>query len=321
MEELGTASSASPRDAMRSRIAAAGYLPCGQENWSEATRGYAFVAPAMVLFILFLAFPIGFSVWLSLRQWNGFTPLNQAAFIGLANFAALLDDGIFHTALRNTALFAAASTAVQMAVAFVLAFTLWFYKLRFSVFFRALFFFPTVISMVFVGLTWQQLLGVGGPVDALLGVIGAQHVAWLSNPDLVLWVIVWVSSWQWAGWTMVLFLAGMMSLDREFIEAAELDGAGSFTIAIEVVIPLLRHVIALALLLNVIGGFQVFDTIYVLTGGGPNHASEALGTYTYWLAFSAYGPGELGYASAVTVVMTLALFAFAYLRVRMSRLV
>jgi ABC-type sugar transport system permease subunit len=275
----------------------------------------------MMLFILFLAFPIGFAVWLSFRQWNGFTPLNQAPFVGFGNFAALLEDGVFHKALRNTVLFAATSTAVQMAIAFVLAFTLWYYTLRFSVFFRALFFFPTVISMVFVGLTWQQLLGVGGPVDALLGVLGVQHVAWLSNPDLVLWVIVWVSSWQWAGWTMVLFLAGMMSLDRELIEAAHLDGAGSFTIAVEVVAPLLHHVIALALLLNVIGGFQVFDTIYVLTGGGPNHASESLGTYTYWLAFSAYGPGELGYASAATVLMTLALFVFAYFRVRMSRLV
>ena len=289
--------------------------------WTGAIVGYAFVAPAMAIFLLFLAFPIGFSVWLSFHQWNGFTPLGQAAFVGVANFVALVFDGIFRQALRNTVLFAVASTALQMAVAFLLAFTLWFYKLRFSTFFRALFFFPTVISMVFVGLTWQQLLSVDGPVDMLLRLFGTHHIAWLSNSDLVLWVIVWVSSWQWSGWTMMLFLAGMMSQDRELIEAAHLDGAGSFTIAVRIVIPLQRHVTALALLLNVIGGFQVFDTIYVLTGGGPNHASEALGTYSYWQAFSAYGPGELGYASAVTVVMTIVLFVFAYFRVRLSRLV
>ena len=86
-------------------------------------------------------------------------------------------------------------------------------------------------------------------------------------------------------------------------------------------IPIQRPVVALAVLLNVVGGFQVFDTIYVLTGGGPNHASEVLGTYTYWQAFSAYGPGQLGYASAISIVMVFVLFVFAYFRVRMSRLV
>jgi ABC-type sugar transport system permease subunit len=175
--------------------------------------------------------------------------------------------------------------------------------------------------MVFVGLTWQQLLAVGGPVDGLLAVFGASHVSWLSTPDLVLWVVVWVASWQWSGWTMVLFLAGMMGQPKEAIEAAQIDGAGTFAIATRVVIPMQRPVIALALLLNVVGGFQVFDTIYVLTGGGPNHASEVVGTYTYWQAFSAYGPGQLGYASAISVVMTVILFGFAYTRVRMSRLV
>lgn len=283
--------------------------------------GYVFVAPAMIVFLLFLAFPIGFATWLSLRQWNGFTPLSQTTFVGLANFAALTDDAIFVQALRNTALFAIASTGIQLVVSFILAFTLWFYRLRFSTFFRALFFFPTVISMVFVGLTWQQLLGIGGPVDMLLKLLGHRHIPWLSSPDLVLWVVVWVASWQWTGWTMVLFLAGMMGQDRELIEAAHLDGADSLAIATRIVIPMQRPVVALAVLLNIIGGFQVFDTIYVLTGGGPNHASESLGTYSYWQAFSAYGPGELGYASAISLVMTLGLFVFAYFRVRMSRLV
>jgi ABC-type sugar transport system permease subunit len=256
------------------------------------------------MFLFFLAFPVAFSVWLSFRQWNGFTPLDQAPFVGLANFAALGRDRVFQEAIVNTAMFAVCSTAVQIAVAFILAFTLWYYRLRFGAFLRALFFFPTVISMVFVGLTWQQLLTVGGPVDGLVRSFGSGRIAWLS-----------------AGWTMVLFLAGMMGQPRDLIEAAQIDGAGSFAIAAWIVIPIQRPVVALAVLLNVVGGFQVFDTIYVLTGGGPNHASEVLGTYTYWQAFSAYGPGQLGYASAISMVMVFVLFVFAYFRVRMSRLV
>jgi ABC-type sugar transport system permease subunit len=282
---------------------------------------YVFVGPAMAMFLLFLAFPVAFSVWLSFRQWNGFTPLDQTLFVGVANFAALGRDRIFQEAIVNTALFAVCSTAVQIAVAFILAFTLWYYRLRFATFLRALFFFPTIISMVFVGLTWQQLLTVGGPVDGLVRLFGSGRIAWLSDPDLVMWTIVWVASWQWAGWTMVLFLAGMMGQPRDLIEAAQIDGAGSFAIAAWIVIPIQRPVVALAVLLNVVGGFQVFDTIYVLTGGGPNHASEVLGTYTYWQAFSAYGPGQLGYASAISIVMVFVLFVFAYFRVRMSRLV
>jgi ABC-type sugar transport system permease subunit len=282
---------------------------------------YAYVAPAVTIFLLFIAFPVVFAAWLSFHQWNGLTPLGQAASVGFGNFKALWADPIFRDALWHTTLFAVASTVIQMAVAFILAFTLWFYRPRFTGFLRAFFFFPTIISMVFVGLTWQQLLGVGGPVDGLLHTLGASHVDWLSNAHGVMWVVVWVSSWQWSGWTMMLFLAGMVALPSELIDAARIDGAGDWAIARRVVLPLLGHVTGVALLLNIIGGFQVFDTIYVLTGGGPNHASEVLGTYTYWQAFSAFGPGQMGYASAMAIVMILVLFAFSYVRIRMTRLV
>jgi ABC-type sugar transport system permease subunit len=188
---------------------------------------------------------------------------------------------------------------------------------------RAVFFFPTVLSMVIVGLTWQQLLQLSGPINSALSAIAGHPVltAWLADTHLVLWVLIWVSNWQWSGWTMVLYLAGMSGIPQELLEAARLDGAGTGQLVRQVVFPLLRHVTALALLLNVVGGFQVFDTIYVMTAGGPNHASEVLSTYAYWNAFAAYGPGELGYAAAITVVMLMILFVFAVARVRMSELV
>jgi len=175
--------------------------------------------------------------------------------------------------------------------------------------------------MVMVGLTWRQMLNPGGPLDGLFNGLGLGNIDWLGQPNLVMWVVIWVSSWQWSGWTMVLMLAGMMGIPNELVEASKIDGAGSFGIARTIVLPLIGHVTGLALLLNVIGGFQVFDTIYVLTGGGPNHASEVLGTYSYWEAFGNYGPGELGYAAAMAVVMVIVLFAFSYTRIRMSRLV
>jgi ABC-type sugar transport system permease subunit len=270
---------------------------------------------------MFLAFPVGFAAWLSFHSWDGFLPLSKAPSVGLSNFRALGSDPVFHKALINTMLFTVVSTVVQMAIAFLLAFALWFYKLRFSKTLRALYFFPTVLSMVMVGLTWRQLLATGGPVDGLFHAMSFGQPSWLGSPNLVLWAVIWVSTWQWSGWTMVLYLAGMLGIPDEVVEAAKLDGASSFGVLRTIVIPMVRYVTGLALLLNVIGGFQVFDTIYVMTGGGPNHASEVLGTYSYWEAFSAYGPGQLGYAATIAIVMVIVLFVFSFARVRMSRLV
>ncbi len=290
-------------------------------HWRDRLVPHLYVGPALAVFAFFIAFPVGFAVWLSLHQWNGLTPLDEASYLGLENYRSLLSDDIFRKALTNTVLFATVSTLAQITVAFLLAFTLWFYKLRFANVFRAVYFFPTVLSMVMIGLTWRQLLNPGGPLDGLLGSLGLGHVDWLGRPDLVMWVVIWVATWQWSGWTMILLLAGMMAIPNELVEASRLDGAGSASIARTIVLPLIRHATGLALLLNVIGGFQVFDTIYVLTGGGPNHASEVLGTYSYWEAFGNYGPGQLGYAAAMAVVMVGVLFVFSYTRIRMSRLV
>ena len=282
---------------------------------------YLYVAPALIVFCLFLAFPVGFATWLAFHEWTGLTAISAAPWVGLSNFRGLWSDVLFRQALWHTVLFAVASTILQMGIAFLLAFTLWYYRLRFSGFLRAFFFFPTVISMVFVGLTWQQLLTFGGPIDGLFKALGVGHIDWLSNPNVVMWVVVWVSNVAVVRLDDGALPGGDDGPSSELVEAAKIDGAGDFAIARRVVFPLLRYVTALALLLNVIGGFQVFDTIYVLTGGGPNHASEVLGTYSYWEAFSGFGPGELGYASAMAVVMIIVLFVFAYVRIRMARLV
>jgi ABC-type sugar transport system permease subunit len=290
-------------------------------GFATSAAGWAFVAPALLLFAAFIAFPVGFALWLSLHSWDGFVPVTQARWVGIDNFRALIDDIVFRTAVRNTTLYAVLSTVVQVGVGFVLAFALWHLQPRLSGAMRALIFLPTVLSMVVVGAAWSHMLAYDGPVNGVLGTIGVSPVGWLSDPEIVKYVIVWVASWQWAGWTMVLLLAGMLGIPRELVEASAIDGASSFTVARRVVAPLMRPVLGLAVLLNVIGAFQVFDTVYVLTGGGPNHASEMLGTYSYWIAFSGSGPGDLGYAASLSVVMIAALFAFAIVRIRMSRLV
>jgi ABC-type sugar transport system permease subunit len=283
--------------------------------------GYAYIAPALTLFVLFVAFPVGFAAWLSFHSWDGLIPMGSAPNVGFDNFRELWHDPVFRQAFRNTALFAFATTVSQCTIAFILAFTLWYIRPRMAGALRNLFFFPCVLSMVVVGLTWRQLLATDGPISSLLGVVGVHQIDWLGDSSLVVWVLAGVATWQWTGWTMVLLLAGMSSIPAELVEAAELEGASSYVLARRIVLPLIAPVMALAILLNVIGGFQVFDTIYVMTGGGPNHASEVLGSYAYWIAFSAGGTGQLGYAASLAVVMVAVLFVLSYMRIRMARLV
>jgi ABC-type sugar transport system permease subunit len=306
---------------VKPRIQAETTLPSRwRGRWEGRVAPYFYVLPALTFFTLFLAFPVGFAFWLSLHSWDGLTSLSQAPYVGFSNFTEAFHDPIFWQSFRDTVLFTVATTAFQMAVAFLLAFTLWFFKLRFASLLRAIYFFPAVLSMVFVGLLWRQLLTGGGAIDTLAGHIGL-HVQWLADPSVVMWVVIWVTNWQWTGWSMILFLAGMVGIPNDIVEAAKIDGASSFRVLRTIAVPLLRPVTALVMLLNVIGGFQVFDTIYVMTGGGPAHASEVLGTYAYWLGFAQFGPGELGYAATIAVLMVAVLFVFSYMRIRMARLV
>jgi ABC-type sugar transport system permease subunit len=316
--ETGMAKSTSPSKRGQGAGLVAKFVAWRRRSGPSA---YLYILPATAIFGLFIAFPFGFAVWLSMRSWNGFVPMAQAPFVGFGNYKQALNDPIFHHALFDTILFTVVTTLVQMLIAFFLAFTLWYFKPRFYSVLRALYFFPAVLSMIVVGLVWRQLLGYGGPVDRILSVAHVASPNWLGSTTLVMWVIIWVSNWQWSGWSMILFLAGMVGLPQDVMEASLLDGASSWVVMKSVVVPMLRHVFALVLLLNVVGGFQVFDTIYILTAGGPDHASETLGTYSWWTGFSSYGPGALGYAAAIAVVMVSILFIFSFFRVRASRLV
>lgn len=277
--------------------------------------GYLLIAPALALFTVFFLYPVVNAVQLSFRDWDGLVPIGDAQWIGLGNYSELLGDEIFRKALLNTVIFAAATTAVQTGLAFALAYALWYFVSRWATTQRLIIFFPTVLSMVLVGLVWQQILAADGPVNALLGT----DVAWFSDRHIALLTIIWIASWQWTGWSMMLYLAGMLGVSRDLVEAAQIDGAGDARIAWSIVRPVVRPVTALVILLNLIGAVQTFDTIWVTTRGGPNHATETLTTYAQYVAFDAQGPGAFGYASAIATVVIVLLMAAAALRIRSGR--
>jgi len=266
--------------------------------------GYLFILPIVGFFLAFVLYPFIRSFYISLTRWAGYgTP----EFIGLRNFDALLHDSIFWTALKTTLTFTAISTILQTLLPMLLAILLnagW----RGGTLFRTLLFIPQVVSLVVSGLLWQLLLdGNFGIVNRVLADVGLHALTrhWLADTHTVLASILAVSLWQSLGFYMLIFFAGLQGIDRTLYEAARVDGANRFQEMLRITVPMLRPVTAVVVTLNLIGGVKVFELIYVMTGGGPDHSSEVLGTYLYGLAFGSTAGSipAVGYATAVSVVV------------------
>jgi ABC-type sugar transport system permease subunit len=286
--------------------AAAPGLPRSRRNAQVRrwTVGYLFILPIVVFFAVFVGYPFLRSFYLSLTSWSG---LGSPSFVGLRNFSNLLDDDVFWKALGNTLLFTAVTTVLQTALPLLVAVLLnkgW----RAGVLFRTLIFIPAVISFVVTGVLWQLIydpnFGMLNEALRKVGLGGLAH-AWLANPSTVLPALMLVSLWQALGLFVLIYLAGIQGIDPTLYEAAEIDGANGRQRFLNITVPMLRTVTTVVVTLNLINGFKTFDVIYVMTGGGPNHASEVLGTYLYGLAFgsTAGAVPALGYATAISMVI------------------
>jgi ABC-type sugar transport system permease subunit len=282
---------------------------------------YLWVSPAVALFVMFIAYPVFFAFRLAFHDWSGLTPIAQMAWVGLANYRELVQDPIMQLAIRNSFVYAIATTVAFSVLAFLLAFALWYEPPPGAGFLRSLIFYPSVLSGVILALAWFRMYAFDGLInDVLVGVLGQPtRILWLSNVNLALWAVMGVDVWRSTGWTMVLYLAGLSGISRELLDSARLEGAGSFQLVRHIAEPLVRPVTGLAVLLNVIGGLQVFGPVWVLTQGGPLHRTEVLSSYSWWLAFAPNGVSRLGYAAAVTSVGGTLLFALSILSLRVRR--
>jgi ABC-type sugar transport system permease subunit len=282
--------------------------------------GYLFVLPIALFFAVFVAFPFLRSFYLSLTEWSGFT---TPRFIGLRNFQSLADDPVFWKALRTTIIYTAVTTILQTTLPMLLAAFVnvgW----RGGVVFRTLLFIPVIVSFVVTALLWQLIYDPNfGTLNEVLRAVGLDALAhpWLADPTTVVPAIMLVSLWQSLGFYMLIFLAGLQGIDPNLYEAARIDGAGARQEFLKITVPMLRTVTAVVVLLNLINGFNTFDVIYVMTGGGPNRASEVLGTYLYKLAFGTESGAtpSFGYATAISMVVFGLCVVAAVVQLRVSR--
>jgi raffinose/stachyose/melibiose transport system permease protein len=267
----------------------------------RTTPPWWFALPAFALFAFVVLIPSVRGVYYAFTDWDGLDP--DFSFVGLGNFADVADDPDARQAIGNTLLIAVAITIIQNGLGLLLALGVnSFIKSRNVL--RVFLFAPAVITPIVTAYLWRNLLGPDGAVNGLLGAVGldAWERNWLGDPELALWSVVAVIVWQFAGYSMVIFVAGLQSIPSEVYEAAAIDGAGPVRRFWSVTRPLLAPAFTINLMLSIIGGIKLFDQVWALTGGGPGHATDTLSTLIYKDAFTL---GEFGYSIALAVVLTL----------------
>ena len=262
-----------------------------------------FLAPALALYLLLVIAPVVQAIYYSGFAWSGLGSLDD--FVGLENFKRAFSDDVFVGALKHNAIIALLSLGLQLPFALGTALLL-NARLRGRAILRVLFFAPFVLSEVVTGVIWTLMLQPGGLADAVMPV----DRQWLADPSIVLYTLFVVISWKYFGFHMILYLAGLQQIPRELEEAAEIDGATKWQVFRHVTLPLLGPTIRISSFLSIIGAIQLFDLVWVMTGGGPVNASNTMAVYMIDWSFQRF---QFGYASAVAVIMLVISLAIALL--------
>jgi raffinose/stachyose/melibiose transport system permease protein len=268
---------------------------------------WALPAVALVIGVHYVATLTGgffaFTNWTGLGDWE---------FIGLDNFVRIFNEPQLLGAVRNTLFLAFGSVILTNVTGLLFALAInRMLKTRYIL--RTLLFMPVVLSPLAVAYVWKFIYQFNGPLNGLLGALGLEEFqkVWLADPTWSIWAILITVVWQQTGFTMVIYLAGLASVPVEIEEAAALDGAGIWSRFWHVTVPAIRPSIAIATTLGIIQGLRIFDQIFALTGGGPAGATETLATEVYKQAFSL---GQFGFGSALALVLTVIILAFAILQ-------
>jgi ABC-type sugar transport system permease subunit len=273
-----------------------------------------FISPSLIFFLVFLLFPLIFVFVISFFQWDGFSKDIFKNFIGMSNYKEMFLDPLFWKSILNNFYFIIGVAVIQNAVALFLAVIIFMGNFKNSSLIRSIIFFPVLMSSVLVGLVFRRLFLEDGMVNVFLKLIGLQSYNWLSSMVTPMIIIILAAIWQGTGFNFVLFFAGLQNINMELIEAAYIDGASFWTAIIRIVIPVLKPIIVINVILNLIGGFHVFDLIYIITKGGPAHQTEVIISYIYYLSFSSVGPDKMGLAASVSIFLIFLFIFISYFR-------
>lgn len=280
---------------------------------TRAWSPYALVAPAVVLFAFVVLVPSVFNTVLSFASWSGTDTLQ---FIGLDNYLRAFRDDIYLMAYRNTFGYIGLTLILEVLVGLVLAGLVTMTSRR-TAFYRVAFFVPVTLPMIVIAVLWSFVYSDDiGLINSGLRAAGLDGLArvWLGDPGTALIAVSVVSGWIYAGFYMAIFYAALQRIPRHIIEAALLDGASQWRIFLSVKVPMIRPMIEVAVLLCVTGAFQSFDLFYVMTNGGPDHATEIITTYLVEVVFRFH---DLGYGAALSTIMTIVVVVIGLVLVKL----
>jgi raffinose/stachyose/melibiose transport system permease protein len=280
---------------------------------------YLLLLPAVAVMLLFVYVPVVENIYYSLFRWSSIDP--SMKFVGFANYLRIFSDKIIPIALRNNMLYALISVVFQVGLSLVLAAILEskIIRPRWGATFRNTLFLPSVLAVTVVGLTWQLIFSPNsGLLNQVLRGIGLDSLthAWLGEESTAIFSIIGVSQWQWVGYCMILFIVAIQAIPEELYEAARIDGASGIQQFFNITVPMVRETILVLTTITIIGGFKVFDIVWVMTAGGPNNSSNTLGGYLYRVGFR---NDEMGYASALATLLFLITFALTFIQLRIGR--
>ena len=267
----------------------------------------------MVIFFVFALLPVAIALYLSFTDYDVFTRMN---WIGIANYQDVFDDELFWRAFWNTATYTVWSIPLSMAIGLGFALLL-NQKLRGLGLYRTIYYVPVVTSMVAVAMIWVQLFDpLYGVLSNAMEAIGIKGIDWLGDPNLAMPSVIAVSVWKVIGWNMLIYLAGLQGVPEYLKEAAAIDGAARWQIFWKITLPLLQPTTFFIFVTSLIGAFQVFDVVYVMTGGGPANATTTLVHQIYNAAFRAL---DMGYAAAMSFVLFGIILVVSLVSMRVTR--
>ena len=302
--------------------------PCPIDSAMNRTRitqrnqhiltAYLFVLPGLLLYLIFIIYPMAKALQMSFYKWS-IVPGNPSKLVGLANYAHALQDPVVKLSLRNTIVYTLITVPGHMILALAVALLLNNIS-RGKIFFRTLYYLPVVTSWVIVSLLFKYIFqSPKGVLNHLL--VNVFHliqepIPWLRNASTAMIPIWGLGIWKGVGWAMVIFLAALQTIPKELYEAAAIDGASSWRRLISITLPLMRPTLVFTLVMLMIGGFNVFISVYLITNGGPLQRTEVILSYMYHQAFDFL---EFGYGAALCFVLAVVIVTISFLQIRFLR--
>ncbi|MDF2559185.1 MAG: sugar transporter permease [Microbacterium sp.] len=290
------------------------FAPARRRRWRGAHVPLWFIVPALLLYAFVTLVPSARGTVFAFSDWDGISA--DFDLIGFGNFVEVFTDPLATAALVNTFVFAAVTMILQNGLGLLLALAL-NTVVKSGGLLRTIFFAPVVLTPLVCGYIWSYLLAPTGGVNAVLGALGLDSLQqnWLGDPQFALGAVCVAYLWQFTGFSMVIYLAGLKALPSEVIEAAVIDGAGPVRRFFSVVLPFINGAVVINLLLTLINGLAQFDQVYAMTGGGPARATETISTVVYKVGFQG---GDVPYATALATVMAIVVAVLATVQYRLT---